>query len=188
MDTIPDEVRRDLKLPPLGQIGYVVSDVRNTVDYCKDALGIRPWLLMEERPDPCIERGRVVHPQLKIALAYVGSVQVELIQVLEGETYHRDNRGRPESAVHHVGFMVRDLDRRLDSCREMGVDIIQRGTIREMGIKVDYAYLDTVDRAGVVIELVQWRLGMLPMPVNEATFKLACRVGASTLFRGRVVR
>ena len=101
---IPDDVRRQLRLPKAGQIGYVVSDVSKTVAYCRDALGIRPWLLLDKRPDPCIEKGKRVHPVLKIALAHAGGVQIELIEVIEGESYHLDHLKGSEAKIHHLGF------------------------------------------------------------------------------------
>ena len=72
--------------------------------------------------------------------------------------------------------------------QKMGVGLIQRGTIREKGIVVEYAYLDTAETAGTVIELIQWRLGPLPMPINGTVHNLICQLGSATLFRGRVVK
>ena len=184
---IPDDVIRKLRLPDVGQLGYVVSDVNETVAYCRDTLGIRPWLLLNERPDPCIERGKRVHPLLRLALAHAGGVQIELIEVAEGESYHLDHLKKSEAEIHHLGFMVQDLESRLDEAQKMGVGLIQRGTIREMGIKVEYAYLDTAETAGTVVELIQWRLGPLPMPINGTVHNLICSLGSKTLFRGRVI-
>ena len=185
---IPDDVRKRLRLPKVGQIGYVVSDVRETIAYCRDALGIRPWLLLDERPDPCIERGKRVHPVLRIALAHAGGVQVELIEVMEGESYHLDHLAGSQARIHHLGFMVQDLERRLDEAHKLGFGLVQRGTITDIGIKVDYAYLDTVEAAGTVLELIQWRLGPLPMPINGTVHNLICALGSRTLFRGRVIK
>ena len=113
---MPQSVVKQLKLPKLGQIGYVVKDVDKTVSYYRDTLGIRPWMLLDERPEPCIEKGKEVHPLLRIALAYMGSVQVELIQVVEGESVHLNHPAESLWRVHHLGFMVQDIDKRLDAC------------------------------------------------------------------------
>jgi catechol 2,3-dioxygenase-like lactoylglutathione lyase family enzyme len=185
---IPDDVIQKLRLPKVGQIGYVVSDLSETVTFCRDALGIRPWLLLEERPDPCIEGTGRVYPLLRIALAHAGGVQIELIEVAEGESYHLEHLKKSEAEVHHLGFMVQDLERRLDEANAMGFGLIQRGTIREKGVTVEYAYLDTVETAGTVIEFIQWRLGPLPVPMNRTAHNLICELGSATLFRGRVIK
>ena len=99
---MPKSVVKQLKLPKLGQLGYVVKDVDRTVSYYRDTFGIRPWMLSDERPEPCIEKGKEVHPLMRIALAYTGTVQVEFIQVVEGESkggkvlrHLRSQRGVP---------------------------------------------------------------------------------------------
>jgi len=185
---IPDAVREQLRLPEVGQIGCVVTDMNKSIAYCMDEFGLSPWMLLDERPDPCIQQGKEVHPVLRIALAYMGPVQIELIQVVEGESIHLRHVEESKEGVHHLGFMVRDLDKRLDACEKMGIGILQRGTIRETGFTVDYAYLDTVDQAGIILEFIQWRLGLIPMPVNRLVFNLVCWAGSKTLFRGRVLK
>ena len=185
---ISDDVGEQLNLPQLGQMGYVVSDVNEAVAFCRDAFGIRPWLLTDYRPDPCYERGKRIHPVLRIGLAFAGPVQIELIQVMEGETYHLDHIREAREGPHHLGYMVGDLERRLDACNQLGIGVIQRGTIRESGFKVDYAYLDTVKKAGMVLELIQWRLGPIGIPVNRTVHNLVTILGSWTLFRGRVIK
>lgn len=185
---IPDAVREELRLPEVGQVGYVVADIGKTIAYCKDTFGIGPWMLLDERPSPCIQKGLEVNPLLRIGLAYAGRVQIELIQVLEGESMHLSHLERPEAEVHHLGFVVRDIDRRLDECQRIGVDTLQRGTIRDSGFTVDYAYLDTVDRAGIILELIQWRLGPIPAPVSRSVHNFVCWAGSRTLFRGRIIK
>ena len=79
---VPESIAKKLRLPKLGQIGYVVRDVAKTISYYRDTFGVRPWMVMDERPEPCIEKEKEVHPVLRIALAYMGPVQLELIQVV----------------------------------------------------------------------------------------------------------
>ena len=185
---ISDAVKKQLRLPKTGQIGYVITDINKTIAYYKNAFGISPWMLLDARPEPCIEKGKEVHPLLRIALAYQGSVQLELIQVVEGESFHLNHVKEGREEAHHLGFMVQDINKRLDSCREMGIGIVQRGTIRASGIVVDYAYLDTVDQAGIIIELLQWRVGPVPLPMNRLVFSFLCWVGSRTLLKGRVIK
>ena len=185
---IPDAFREKLRLPEVGQICYVVPDINKSIAYCKDKFGLSPWMLLELRPDPCIQQGKHIHAVWKLALAYMGPVQVELIQVLEGESFHLRHVEESKEGVHHLGFMVQDINRRLDACEKMGIGVLQRGTIRETGVKADYAYLDTVEQAGIIIELIQWRFGPIPVPLNRLGFNLACRVGSKTLLRGRVIK
>ena len=181
-------MRKQLRLPKLGQIGYVVTDLDKTLAYYKDTLGVGPWMLLDERPEPCVENGKEVHPVLRIALAYVGPVQIELIQVVDGESFHLNHVRESKGGVHHLGFMVQDLSKRLEACRKMGIGILQRGTIKDIGFTIDYAYLDTVDRAGIFIEFLQWRLGSIPVPINRLVHNVVCWIGSGTLLKGRVIK
>ena len=185
---ISEAIKRQLNLPEVGQMGYVVSDVDRAIDRYKETFGVGPWMLLDVRPEHCIEGEREVHPLIRIALAYSGSVQVEFIQVLEGESFHLKHAKESEGEVHHLGFMVQDMGRRLEAYGKRGIGVLQRGTIKEAGVSVNYAYLDTVGQAGIVIELLQWRLGPLPLPVNRVTFNLACRIGEKTLLKGRIIK
>ena len=184
---IPETISEQLKLPKIGQLGYVVPDINEGIAYCREVLGIRPWMLLDEKPEPCLQYGKEICIHLKIALAYAGSMQIELIQVMDGESLHLDHLTKPEGMLHHLGFMVQDVNRRLEECRRLGIGVLQRGTIRDAGFTVDYAYLDTVAPAGIILELIQWRLGPISLPVNKLVFNAVCRAGSRTLFRGRVI-
>jgi hypothetical protein len=118
----------------------------------------------------------------------MGSVQVELIQVMEGESVHLNHPDKSSWRIHHLGFMVQDIDKRLKACQKLGIDVLQRGTIKDIGFTVDYAYLDTVQPAGVVIEIIQWRVGALPLPSNRLTFNILCLAGSGTFLKGRVIK
>jgi len=39
---VPDGVRKQLRLPKLGQLGYVVADMDDAIAYYRNILGIRP--------------------------------------------------------------------------------------------------------------------------------------------------
>jgi hypothetical protein len=84
--------------------------------------------------------------------------------------------------------MVQDIDKRLDACRKLGIEVLQRGTIKDIGFTVNYAYMDTVQEAGAVIEFIQWRLGAFPLPVNRLVFNTLCLAGSSTFLKGLVIR
>jgi catechol 2,3-dioxygenase-like lactoylglutathione lyase family enzyme len=185
---VPESIAKKLKLPRLGQIGYVVKDVDKAVFYYRDTLGIRPWMLLDERPEPCIEQCKEVHPLLRIALAYSGGVQLELIQVVEGESIHLNHPAESPWRVHHLGFMVQDIEKRLNACQQLGISVLQRGKIKDIGFTVNYAYLDTVNEAGVVIEFIQWRMGAVPLPVNRLVFNTLCLAGSGSFLKGRVLK
>jgi catechol 2,3-dioxygenase-like lactoylglutathione lyase family enzyme len=185
---IAEDIVQRLDLPAVGQMGYIVPDLEEAVAFCRDAFGIRPWVLTDVKPEPCIQRGEQIHTSWKMGFAFAGPVQIELIQVMEGETFHLDHIRESRKGPHHLGFMVSDLEKRLKKCGDMGIDVIQQGKIKESGFNVDFAYLDTVEKAGIVLELMRWKMGPVTMPVNRTIHNIVSKVGSWTLFRGRVVK
>jgi methylmalonyl-CoA epimerase len=165
-----------LKVSKLAQVGIVVKDLDRAMKYYEEVFGIGPWMLFEGESTYCLKRGRETEVKLKIVVAYAGSVQFELIQVLEGDTVHQEFLEERGEGLHHLGFQVHDLEKRLSICKERGIGILQRGTLKKMGLTIDYAYLDTVDAGGVIFEYIQTRF--LGIPVKQWPFlvKLLARL------------
>ncbi len=88
-------------------------------------------------------------------MARSGSVQVELIEYIEGDTIHRDFLASGREGLEHVGVFVANLDEELDRYRNMGIGILQQ--VEGLGLKGDgrYAYLDTEPILGTILELIQ---------------------------------
>jgi hypothetical protein len=164
-----------IKLPGLGQIGMVVYNAEKTMEHFKN-LGIGPWMLWEGTPEFTIEKTGPVNASLKILMAYSGSVQIELIEVTSGRSYYNDTLDKREG-LHHLGYMVNNLEKRIEECRTAGIEVLQRGQIKSKGFTVDYAYMDTQASCGVVIEFIQSKLGPLPLKMNRFTHTLACKLG-----------
>jgi len=132
----------ELKFTKVDQIGIVVRDFEKTSKFLTEKFGIGPFPSIEA------EHGSA---KLKIGLLHLGGVQIELIQVLEGESIHsRFLRERGEG-LHHLGFFVKNLDEALKVMEERGVKVAEGGEI--LGVK--YAYLDTEKEIGITLELIQ---------------------------------
>jgi catechol 2,3-dioxygenase-like lactoylglutathione lyase family enzyme len=84
--------------------------------------------------------------------------------VLEGETERCVDRGCEVTMKGRIsmGYSGRiQLEERLQACRDAGIEVLVRGTLKKLGMTIDYAYLDTVDQVGVILEFIQTRfMGM----------------------------
>lgn len=65
--------------------------------------------------------------------------------MVKGRSYYNDTLDT-RAGLRHLGFMVNDLEKRVEACRTQGIGVIQRG--QSKGFTVDYAYMDTVASAG----------------------------------------
>jgi methylmalonyl-CoA/ethylmalonyl-CoA epimerase len=131
------------KFSKVDQIGIVVKDMDATMKFYERMFGIEPF--------PTVE-SNINSAKLKIGLFQLGEMQIELIQVLEGETIHSKFIEKRGEGLHHLGFFVEDIEKELARLEKRGVKVLERGTV--LGV-VEFAYLDTEKSLGVVLELIQ---------------------------------
>ncbi|MDH5390269.1 MAG: VOC family protein [Candidatus Bathyarchaeota archaeon] len=131
------------KFSKVDQIGIAVKDMETTMKFYEKMFGIEPFPTVESAVDSA---------KLKIGLFQLGEVQIELIQVLEGETTHSKFLEKRGEGLHHLGFFVEDIEKELARLEKGGIKVLERGTV--LGV-VKFAYLDTENILGVVLELIQ---------------------------------
>ncbi|MFH1141488.1 MAG: VOC family protein [Chloroflexota bacterium] len=152
--TEPGELR--FALPPMGHVGVVVRDLARTVEHYSTALGLGPFRTFEANIPRGTLHGRPASFRFSVALARMGTVDLEIIEVPPGESIYREFLESSGEGLHHLGFQVADLDAelaRLGSRGLPGVQVIQEGEGEVKGYK--FAYLDTQKVGGVVFEFIQ---------------------------------
>ena len=82
-----------MKLPNVGQIGILVQDITEAVAYYTKLLNIGPWYRSNTIKHEAVFRGKPINPDLDIAIAFQGGVEIELIQVKGNEeiVYSEEN-------------------------------------------------------------------------------------------------
>lgn len=175
---IPAPLRRKLRLPQLGQVGFVVRDVDRTAAFYEEVLGLGPWVILEGDTVRCTNRGEAVTIRGRVGMAQIGPVQFELIQILEGESIHREALEEKGEGLHHLGFFVRDLEARLRACEQANIPVLQRGTLKQAGLTIEYAYLDTVATGGVIFEYIEPRLAGIPVKMRPWLMRGVSRLGS----------
>ena len=132
------------KFSKVDQIGIVVKDIETTMKFYEKMFGIEPF--------PTVE-SYVNSAKLKIGLFQLGEVQIELIQVVEGESIHSRFLEEKGEGLHHLGFFVEDIEKELARLEKEGIKVLERGEV--LGT-VKFAYLFTEKTLGVVLELIQY--------------------------------
>ena len=168
-------------LPEVRQLGLVVPDVENAADALAKR-NIGPFFIAVGAPRLWRERGQERRVRGKMALAYYRGVELELLEPLEGSDFYTpsvDPEGRP--VLHHIGFFVEDVDGWADHLDRAGYPIWVRGRLGLGPLRTDFAYMDTVGDAGVVVEFICWRIFgrrfVPPGPVLRAVGGLERRLG-----------
>lgn len=173
--------KNSMELPGLGQVGIVTKDIDKAIKQYEELFGIGPWLVSEGGLDWLEVRGQRCEQPRKVALAQAGTVQLELIQKLEGEIIHDDFLGERGEGVHHLGFFVSNIEERIEAAKKAGIEVIQQGRITEKGLTVRYAYLDTTSIAGVIVEFLEARFLGIRFPMRSPLLRwgnsLAGKIG-----------
>ena len=144
-----DDVRQQLQLPGVGQIGVVVEDVDRTIAFYESTFGIGPWDIREVGAPNVWDRGEEKQIKARLAFADLGQVEIELIQILEGDSLHLAFLREHGEGLHHLGFFVKDFAAKLEQAKAMGFEVLQVDPFGQA-----YAYLDTRQPGGIIFELI----------------------------------
>jgi catechol 2,3-dioxygenase-like lactoylglutathione lyase family enzyme len=148
---MPELALGSLGLGPIDQVAYVVQDLEAALPGYEALFG--PFEIAVAPLADCTIRGRRADCTLKLAVNRSGPIEVELIEVLEGETPHSEHLRRHGEGLHHVRYRVDDLDAKLDALRERGFAVVFE---KRFGPAVAFAYVETPPAlGGSVIELLQ---------------------------------
>jgi methylmalonyl-CoA/ethylmalonyl-CoA epimerase len=141
-----------VKLPPVEQIGIVVKDLDRAVEFYSSVFGWGPFQIREVEMKGFTYRNRQDNCRLKMALARSGPIEIELIEVLEGETPHTEFLRQKGEGLHHLRFRVEDFDAILSA---LAGDHVQPVFHQVFPGVAAFAYLDTDKTGGVTFELFE---------------------------------
>ena len=113
-----EELQAALGLPPVSQVGFVVRDIDQAIRLYEPVFG------KFERLDAFdLEweyRGRSETSSIKVAFAQSGDVEIELIEWVSGETPHKEFLDAGREGMHHLRFLVDDLDGKIAEAEAFG--------------------------------------------------------------------
>jgi methylmalonyl-CoA/ethylmalonyl-CoA epimerase len=132
------------------QIGIVVKDVEKSVERLS-ALGMGPFKRSSLPPDrEEWFRHKRMYADFKFASAYIGDMQIELIEPVSGESPHKEFLETKGEGIQHIACAVKDLQKEVDKLSKMGVEILLRAKFPNGG---GAAYCDL--GGGFIVELVE---------------------------------
>ncbi len=158
---MPEKVSGD-KLPFLkdgiAQVCLIVKDLDKTVEAYWKLFGIGPWHFYTYAK-PLVKKmsyhGEPSEYRMRVALSYIGLLRIELIEMIEGDTVYADFVKEHGYGVHHFGVLVEDMESAVAEAEARGLTMTQDGSGFGLDGDGHYAYLDTEDKIGVTIELIQ---------------------------------
>ena len=149
--SIDAQVSHILGLSEVNQIGIVVRDIdkarRNFSEFFKIDFAEVVILKYFNK----IYRGNPSDFRMKMAFAMMGNLQIELIQDLEGGTIYQEFLEKRGEGLHHLGFVVTNLDERVAALDKCGIGVLMSG--ERIGVR--FAYMDTENIVGLIVEFIE---------------------------------
>lgn len=141
---------------PAKQVAYIVDDIDEAIQHWHQEHGVGPFLVARnEVPlSNAFYRGnRAPTARVNIAFAYVGDMQLELIELI-GDTpgLYKEALDRKHYGVHHYAVCVDDfaaaynwaLDNGFDAVIDAGIDGLAR-----------MSYVEDAN-SGLILEVIEW--------------------------------
>lgn len=139
------------------QMCIVTRDLDATVREYADRLGIGPWWIQDYEPPELHSlklRGQPFQHRMRLALAYTGAFNWEVIQPLDGPSIYSEFLEEKGEGLHHFGFMLSDLGMSWEELRatlaERNCEIVQEGGWRE----VTWLYFHTPGPSHACFEVI----------------------------------
>ena len=145
-----DQLKQQLELPPVSQIGVVVEDLERAASFLESNFGLGPFRVEELEAPNVWDRGVEKHIAARLGFAMMGQVELELIHIVKGDSVHLEFLREHGEGIHHLGFRVDDFVAKLEQAKAMGFEVLQTGPVGRF-----YAYLDTRREGGLIFELIE---------------------------------
>ena len=133
-----------VQLGEVNQIGIVVKNIDKVIESWSSMFGLGPWNF-RDKADTDAE-GRPF--KVRIAHSYIGTLNIELIQPVEGRIFQSRFLDEHGEGIHHLGFYVDDVD-------EEAANLVAQGAKVLFTDPGQFAYMDSGGPGGVIFELIK---------------------------------
>ena len=162
----------------IAQVAILVKDLEEAVKNYWELFGIGDWHFYTYGA-PLVKSmtyyGEETEYKMRVALSYLGPMRIELIEPVEGDTVYADFIKEHGYGVHHFGVLIEEMNIAIAEAEEAGLKMIMDGAGFGLDGDGHYAYLDTEDKIGVMIEMIERPQGrvepekiMYPTSGNES--------------------
>jgi len=148
--------------PETVQICIVTKDLDALVRTYADTLGIGPWWVQQYEPPLLTHRtyrGKPGNYTMRLALAWTGQLNWEIIQPLQGPSIYHDFLEEHGEGLQHVGVFLKDMATDWADVHrkfgERGFKPIQEGQWQG----AEFCYFETEQAAKTTIEVINRRPG-----------------------------
>lgn len=162
---IAGDYRKKYNFPEVRQLGVIVADVEKAAAQLEQK-GVGPFFIASDTLKAWNERGKTATFSGKLGMAIYKGYEVELLEPGVGSDFYKscvDEKGR--MVVQHLGFLVKDVEACRTQLEKSGCSTWVRGTIKSFPMAIEFAYMDTVEQAGIILEFIDMRFLGFPVTI-----------------------
>jgi catechol 2,3-dioxygenase-like lactoylglutathione lyase family enzyme len=137
------------------QIAIVVRDLEAKIRVWSEFLGVEPskvlttGTLEETRTR---YRGAATPARVRVAVFEVGHCEIELLQPIDAPSAWSDHLEKYGEGLHHLGFLVADMDAGDASVVARGMPVVQDAEYENDFERGRYAYFESQSQLGALLE------------------------------------
>lgn len=135
---------KTVKPDAIAQVSWAVKDIDQVVEKWSKLYGFGPWTYAENGGADA--KGRPW--KIRMAFTYVGPLQIELVECLEGRIFQSKFLDTWGEGVHHIGWYVNDVEEAVSTLKQQGAKVFVHDPGR-------FAYLDAAGAGGAIFELMK---------------------------------
>ena len=132
----------------IAQLGYVYKDIQKQADILESQFKMQKFVFYENKSSNAKYRGKSTTLHVKIGLSRIFNLQIELIELIEGDCIYKEFLDSVREGLHHFGIFVDEISPIKEELLNKGYEIVHEGGTSFYNV----AYFDTVKELGVYLE------------------------------------
>lgn len=149
---------KQFPIKEIAQICIIVPDIEVATRNFWEKFGVGPWHIYTYGR-PLVRRmtrhGKPTEYKMKVALSYIGSMRIELIEPMEGDTVYKEFVEKHGYGIHHLGVLTDNMQESIADAGEAGIAMTMDGAGFGPDDDGHYAYLETEPLVQTTFELIQ---------------------------------
>jgi len=147
-----EKIDLDLSQVSIDQLGYLYKDIEKQANLMEDLLNMPKFTVLPPNKQVVKYRGKDSEIITKIAMTRMFNLQIELIELIEGECVFKEFLDQGKEGLQHISLFFDDFNQMepyIQYFNDKGYEIVHAGNI---GIRYFY-YFDTTEVLGYMFEI-----------------------------------
>ena len=185
MNNVDLSALKQMQLPNVGQLGFVVSSIAQSLPYYASLFNIDTWY-QPKYVQKHFWSGEVdIGSEIDIILGFSGKVQIELVETsFQSENLYTQHIDKYGERLHHLGFYVPNYDDAVARFKQIANPLLLSGDLKTAaGGDAKFAYFDTSPLCGIIIEVIEVKFFGMNLPQTRFFMNIAKLTGDVTAIK-----